>query len=138
VLEANKLLVRRLVEDVFNGARPESAYEILAPDFVNHNALAGTPIGPEGTVRANAQIRAAFPDWRETIESLVAEGDRVALFAIARGIHSGAEFLGRRPGYRGVEVRGMAIFRIDKGRIAEQWGVVDMLGMLRQLGGFSA
>jgi len=32
-----------------------------------------------------------------------------------------------------VEVGGMAIFRVADGQIVEQWGIVDMLGMLRQL-----
>ena len=60
-----KDLVRRLVRDVFNGERPQTADEVLAPTFVNHNALPGTPPGPEGTRRANAAIRMAFPDWSE-------------------------------------------------------------------------
>jgi predicted ester cyclase len=129
---SSKDLVRRLVRDVFNGERPQTADEVLAPAFVNHNALPGTPPGPEGTKRANAAIRQAFPDWSESIESLIAEDDRVVLYAIGRGTQQG-EFMGIAPTGRHVEVGGIAIFRILDGRIIEQWGVVDMLGMLRQL-----
>ena len=132
MVESNKDLVRRLVRDVFNGERPQTADEVLAPAFVNHNALPGTPPGPDGTRRANAAIRIAFPDWAERIESLIAEGDRVVLYAIGRGTQHGA-FMGIAPTGLHVEVGGMAIFRIADGQIVEQWGVVDMLGMLRQL-----
>jgi predicted ester cyclase len=132
VVESGKDLVRRLVRDVFNGERPETADEVLAPAFVNHNALPGTPPGPEGTKRANVSIRTAFPDWSESIEDLIAEGDRVVLHAIGRGTQRG-EFMGVAPTGLRVEVGGMAIFRIADGQIVEQWGLVDMLGMLRQL-----
>jgi predicted ester cyclase len=132
VVESNKDLVRRLVRDVFNGERPQTADEVLSPGFVNHNALPGTPPGPDGTKRANEAIRTAFPDWSETIEDLVAEGDRVVLHAIGRGTQHG-EFMGIPRTGRHVEVGGMAIFRIAEGCIVEQWGLVDMLGMLRQL-----
>src|SRR6266851_6172562 len=92
VVQSGKDLVRRLVRDVFNGERPQTADEVLAPTFVNHNAMPGTPPGPEGTKRANVAIRAAFPDWSESIEDLIAEGDRVALYAVGRGMQQG-EFM---------------------------------------------
>jgi len=135
VVESGKDLVRRLVRDVFNGERPQTADEVLAPAFVNHNAMPGAPPGPEGTKRANDAIRAAFPDWSESIEDLIAEGDRVVLYAIGRGMQRG-EFMGIPPTGLRVEARGMAIFRIADGQIVEQWGVVDMLGMLQQLNAF--
>jgi predicted ester cyclase len=132
VAESNKALVARLVRDVFNGERPASIDEIFAPSFMNHNALPGTTPGPEGTRRANEQVRAAFPDWTESIEQLIAEDDRVVLYAIGRGTQDG-EFMGISPTGASVEVAGIAIFRVADGRIVEQWGLVDMLGMLRQL-----
>ena len=84
-MESGKDLVTRLVRDVFNGEHPDSVDEILGTEFVNHNAMPGTPPGPDGTRQANESIRAAFPDWRESIEDLIAEGDRVVLYAIGRG-----------------------------------------------------
>ena len=132
MVESGKDLVRRLVRDVFNGERPQTADEVLAPTFINHNAMPGTPPGPEGTRRANESIRTAFPDWVESIEDLITEGDRVVLRAIGRGTHQG-EFMGIPPTGLRVEVGGVAIFRIDADQIVEQWGLVDMLGMLRQL-----
>jgi predicted ester cyclase len=126
-------LVRRLVEDVFNGQRPATAFDVLGPDFVNHNAPAGSPAGPRGTYEANLAIRHAFPDWTETIEQLLQDDNRVVLYAIGRGTHAGT-FMATPPTGRRVEVGGIAIFRIEGARIVEQWGVVDMLGMLRQIG----
>jgi predicted ester cyclase len=126
-------LVRRLVEDVFNGRRPATAFDVLAPEFLNHNAPTSSPPGPRGTYEANLAIRRAFPDWTETIEQLLQDNDRVVLYAIGRGTHA-RTFMATPPTGRHVQVGGMAIFRIEGARIVEQWGVVDMLGMLRQIG----
>lgn len=130
---SGKELVTRLVRDVFNAEHLDSVDELLAPEFVNHNAVPGTSPGPNGTRQANVDIRVSFPDWHESIEDLIAEADRVVLFAIGRGTQQG-EFMGLAPTGKRVEVRGIAIFRIAGDRIVEQWGVVDYLGMLRQLG----
>src|SRR5262249_22700179 len=109
--DTGKQLVRRLVEDVFNGGRPETAFDVLSPDFMNHNAPVGSAPGPRGTYDANRAIREAFPDWTETIEQLLQEDARVALYAIGRGTHAGT-FMGTAPTGRQVTVAGMAIFHI--------------------------
>jgi predicted ester cyclase len=35
---------------------------------------------------------------------------------------------------KSIEVTGMNINRIENGKIAESWGVIDILGLLQQLG----
>jgi predicted ester cyclase len=63
----------------------------------------------------------------------IAEGDKVVVRNTVTGTHLG-EYLGIAPTGRRVEYDEIFILRLAGGRIAETWGVVDMLAQLRQLG----
>jgi predicted ester cyclase len=52
---------------------------------------------------------------------------------VVTGTHQG-EYLGLPPTGRSVTYNEIFIFRFEDGRIAETWGVVDVLAQLRQLG----
>ena len=78
-------------------------------------------------------VRRAFPDLVETVDDLVAEGDRVGLRLTLRGTHLGA-FRGAEATGKRVEVMGMAIVRIEGDRIAEGWFFFDREAMWEQLG----
>jgi predicted ester cyclase len=75
----------------------------------------------------------AFPDMHLTIDDAIAEGDRVAVRFTSRGTHRGA-FGPIPPTGRRVTIASYLVARIADGKIAEQWGLDDQLGMLRQLG----
>jgi len=77
--------------------------------------------------------RTAFPDVHFTIEDQIAEGDRVVTRWTARGTHQGP-LVGIPPTSKQVTMSGIAIYRLVDGKIVEQWGVNDMLGLLQQLG----
>jgi steroid delta-isomerase-like uncharacterized protein len=136
--EAHKALVRRYVDELLNRQRFEEAEQLLAPDFVGH--FPGVP-GPVRGVAGWKQLfdgfLAAFPDYRETVDDLVADGHRVAARIAFGGTHRG-DLIGLPPTGKPVTVTGMAILRIAGGRIAEQWAAVDMLGLLQQLGAIPA
>ncbi len=55
----------------------------------------------------------------------------------ARGTHEG-EFMGVAPTGKRVEFQGIATVRIREGKIAENRGMPDMLGLLQQLGAVPA
>ena len=130
--EANKVVVRRFIEEVLAGGDVAALAELTAPDCAEHTASPGGWPG-EGTVaRYMVTWRAAFPDLAITVEDLLAEGDRVAVRWTLRGTHWGA-FLGVLPTGRSVVVAGLEIYRLDAGQIVERWAVVDTLALLRQL-----
>jgi predicted ester cyclase len=79
----------------------------------------------------------AFPDLRVTIDDLVEEGDKVVARNSVTGTHLGA-YLGRPPTGQPVAYSEIFIFRFAGGRIAEIWGVVDVLSQLKQLGAIPA
>ena len=128
----NEAIVRRLMEGAYTN--PEVNDELVADDYVGHFPPNPTRHGPEDLKLFNAQAVAAFPDAHASIEDLIAEGDEVAVRWTLRGTHEG-ELRGGVPatGLR-VEVSGITISRIRNGRVVENWGNYDMLGMLQQLG----
>jgi predicted ester cyclase len=75
----------------------------------------------------------AFPDWRVTIEHIIAENDLVLLFLNGSGTHKG-EFHGTLPTNKQVNIRSAELYKIVKGRISGHWYVFDQLDLLKQTG----
>ncbi len=80
---------------------------------------------------------AAFPDSNMTIDDTVAEGDRVVSRFTVRGTHRG-EFQGIPPTGKQVTITGIAISRIEGGRVVEDWEELNMLGLMQQIGAIPA
>ena len=128
----NEAIVRRLMERAYTN--PEVHDELVADDYVGRFPSNPTLHGPEGLKTFNAQATTAFPDVRVTIEDLLAQGDEVVVRWTLRGTHDG-ELRGGIPATgRRVEVSGITISRIRNGKLVENWGNYDLLGMLQQLG----
>jgi predicted ester cyclase len=83
--------------------------------------------------RLFAQFRAAFPDWREEVVELVAEGNTVAGRFRCSGTHLG-EFLGNPPTGKRMEVEEVFFLRAEGGKFVDFWGLEDSLGRMWQLG----
>jgi predicted ester cyclase len=131
--EENLALIRRTVE-AFNRGDLAGVDALFAADYVDHDpGRAGLPPGPEGVKQAWRLFRAAFPDLHASIEDTVVAGDKVAVRGVVRGTHRG-DLLGIAPTGRVVTVPLLDINRIAAGRLAERWGLIDMLGLLQQVG----
>lgn len=131
--QRNKTIVRRFVEEFQNGGNESAAEELLAADFVDHSPFPGVSPDREGVKRLFAALRQAFPDLRARIHDQLAEKDRVATRKTFRGTHRG-EFLGIAPTGRSVSFDVIDVVRVADGRIAEQWNVIDLMGLLQQIG----
>jgi steroid delta-isomerase-like uncharacterized protein len=130
--ELNKTLARRWFEDLFSRGNLDAANEILSAEFVDHL----THEDERGLEELKAYVtiyRAAFPDIQDTLEQIVAEGDKVVVRWTSRGTHQG-EFMGAAPTGRHVTFTGMHLFRIAENKIAESWVNIDERGLQEQLG----
>jgi predicted ester cyclase len=133
--DANKRLVRRLFDEVYNQGRFEAADDLIADQYVSHNKLAVEVLGPDG-IKATARAqRIAFPDQTSVIEDLIAEGDKVVVRGRDTGTHSGGPFIGIAASGRRFEVTWIDIFRVADGKLAEAWLEIDSADFRRQLGG---
>lgn len=132
--EENGALVRRFIEEVFNGGRLSVAEEVLAPDYAHHDPATGERgSGIEGLEHMVGFYREAFPDFRVTLDDQIATEDRVVERWTGRGTHQGP-LQGRPATGRTIAAQGISIHRIADGRIAETWTCFDTAGMLRQIG----
>lgn len=130
--ERNKRLARRIPEDVFGEGDLELLDELYAPDAIDHNAF-GDQQGRQEIRESYEAFLTAFPDISQTVEDIIVEGDRVAMFLISRGTHDG-ELWGIEPTGTEIEVQQMAVIRVEDGMIAERWFLPDNLSLLHQLG----
>jgi predicted ester cyclase len=133
--EENKAMVRRYLEAIDNNEAGnwDVLDEFLAPDFVSHGGLPpGFNPDREGMKQAAELGRRATPG-RHVIVDQISEGDRVVTRIRGYGKHTG-DFPGVAASGNDVEIEGVAIHRIQDGKITEHWALVDMATFLQQTG----
>ena len=129
--EQNKAIAKRAFEEVLSGGRFELAEQLYAKDFINHG------------IHRNASLKedqAALKGWHQAFaditivpEKLIAEGDLVTIYWIARGTNTGTGN-GLPATGKKAELAGITIWRIVDGKIKEEWSAFDQLSMMQQLG----
>lgn len=122
--EANKVLARRIVEEMWNTRNLKVVDEVYAPEFGGGHAAT------KQFVSANL---AAFPDLQITIQDQIAEDDLVVTRYVMRATHQG-EFANIPPTGKSFTITGIEIHRFAGGKLVELWNIPDMLGALQQLG----
>jgi steroid delta-isomerase-like uncharacterized protein len=132
-IEENKAIVRRYYEEVFNQRKVDLVDEIAVEDYVEHD-----PFPSQGNGRSDLKARvqailSAYNPMRFKMEDVVAEGEKVVVRWSQTATHSG-NFMGIPPTGRAVTVAGIDIHALRDRRMAEHWHVVDMFGLLQQLG----
>jgi steroid delta-isomerase-like uncharacterized protein len=136
-VEENKALVRRYYEELWNRWSFALADELLADCLTFRGSLGVTVQGRDGFRDYMRTVQRAFPDFHNHIEELVAEGDKVVARLTYTGTHQGKLF-GIGPTSKRVSYAGVAIFRIDAGRIMKGWVLGDIHGLVQQLSGGTA
>ena len=131
--EANKSLIRRLVEEIQNQHNVDAFDEFFAPSFVNYDPLPGLPGTLEGAKQLHRMLFTAFPDLKMIIHDQAAEGDRVWTRKTATGTHQG-EFFGISATGKQVSWKIIDIMSIQNGKVTEHWVVADVLSLMQQLG----
>ncbi len=127
-LEENKAIIRRFIES-YNNRKMDLLDDFLAPDYFDHT----NQVGPEGVKQLFNMGYKGFPDWHETIEDIIAEGDKVWIRLTYTGTHTG-EFLGLAPTGKKITSMAVAIYRIVNCKLVEGWFVTDGLDMFKQIG----
>ena len=134
-VEANKALIGHWVA-AYNAGNLDIIDEIMTPDLITHipTPPGGMIVeGRAGLKQSLAGIRAALPDQHETLDDLIADGDRVAWRWTLHGHNRGP--LGPIPPTgRPVRITGIEIWRFADGQVVELWNEVDVLGFMQQLG----
>ena len=119
--EENKAFVRRYFEAI-NG-KPKPA--VVVDEYISD--------ADQALKQHIAFFEAAFPRYELIAEDMIAENDKVAVRATARGTHKG-EFMGIPPTGKQINISAMLIYRIANSKIVEHWMEIDAPTMMKQLG----
>ncbi len=128
-----KAVVLHHHDEIWSRGNIDAVDELYAPDFVGHHPGQADWVGRDAVKEAVRRVRIAFPDFAESVEDIIVDGEKVVTRFTASGTHLGP-FSHAAPTGRRVHIAEMAICRLVGGQIAEKWGVIDRLGMFEQLG----
>ena len=129
--EQNKALAKRAFEELLSRGKFELAEQLYAKDFVNHGIHRDATL--EEDQAALKGWHQAFSDIAIVPKKLIAEGDLVTVYWVARGTNTGAGN-GLPATGKKAELAGITIWRIVGGKIKEEWSAFDQLSMMQQLG----
>ena len=127
--EKNKNIIRSYIDEIFNKHNLSSLER-----YFGGNSIEGSPQAGKGGVGSKQFINdffMAFPDWRATIEHIIAENDLVVVFLNGSGTHKG-EFNGRPPTNKPVKISSAELYKVENDRITGHWYVMDQLNLLKQ------
>jgi len=132
-IEQNKLVMHTFV-DFINTANPDLANALIDPGATFYVPGRPQPVkGPAGYLEIIAMMRGGFPDIQWTLEELICEGSSIAARFTMRGTHEGS-FLGVPATGNKIAVQALNIYRLSGGRIIEEYGQPDLLGLMGQIG----
>lgn len=134
--QRNKDIVLAMT-DAFNTRNVTALDNLIAQDIIENRPGIGQ--GIEATEGFLASLMQAFPDFKTEIEHMIAEGDLVVVFTNTTGTHEG-EFIfapGVPPTGEEISFRTADLYRIEGGKIAEHWDVIEILDMMTKMGAIS-
>lgn len=136
----NKAAYQRFEDAVNTGDTKiiaQTVDEVFAPDAKIRTPLPISTSGAQAIKEIFGTLLRAFPDLHVAVEDVVTEGDKVVCRNVVTGTHRG-EYMGLPPTGRSIAYDEIFIARFAEGRVAETWGVVDALSIMRQLGALPA
>ncbi|MCU1404158.1 MAG: hypothetical protein JWQ43_461 [Glaciihabitans sp.] len=127
-------VLHRFVNEVINGRDLDRAMaEVVAEDFIEQIPFPGQGPGRAGLADVLSGMFAGFPDQHWTIRDTLAENDRVAAYSTWTGTHLG-QFMGIPATGKQVSVDAWTIDRYINGQMTESRLIMDVAGLLGQLG----
>jgi predicted SnoaL-like aldol condensation-catalyzing enzyme len=122
-----------LFAEIVSGHDVSRFDEIVAPDYVNHNAFAEP--GREGVKTVFGAIIAGVPDLKVYAEDVFVSADGSRLVGRYRyeGTHTGY-FLGYSATGNAFVMRSIDIWRVRDGRFVEHWDELNTLDIFTQIG----
>lgn len=137
--ENNKSIVKKAIS-IWSTGNVQAVDEVYSANCVHHQQQqSGSQSlkGPDSLKKFIQEFRSAFPDYKDTIEDQIAEGNKVVTRFTSQGTQKGS-LMGIAPTNKKATWTGIVIDRIENGKIVESWVNWDKCGMLQQLGVHSA
>jgi steroid delta-isomerase-like uncharacterized protein len=131
-VEKQSRIINQWIE-AWNKQDLTSARDLLLPDYKRHDANLPDVDGPQAEIDFILSVVSGFPDVHLQVTQLIVQDHFVAARLTVRGTHQGA-FMSVPATGREIFVEVMNFFRLSGDKIAEEWAVMDALGLLQQMG----
>jgi predicted ester cyclase len=133
-IEQNKMIMQRMIEEIWNKGNLATADELFAAEHTSPSAPQ-LPPGSDGVKTLVKMFREAMPDYHMNIDLLMADESQVVGRFTQSGTHSGGDLMGMKASGRKAAWTEIGVLKIKDGKIVESWYEVDMLSMMQQLNG---
>jgi predicted ester cyclase len=134
--ETNLALAREYTDRVFNAHQPELAAEYFTSDVKWHGGTLGTIEGPRDVVALLQGFIGGLPDLNAVEEDAFVQDDLVAMRFVVDATHEGTLFGVPATGNH-VQWTAVDIYRMEDGKIAEEWAADDLTAILHDIGVYS-
>jgi predicted ester cyclase len=124
--------VVRKYHEIWSSGKVDELDKIIDPNFKGHFIGGFEYLGIVGAKNSILETKKAFPDWKEEIVDMIVQDDKV----VTRYRSTGTQ-LGNWDGFDStgnkVDVYEVSIYRLEKGKIIEQWGFWDEILLKKQM-----
>ena len=135
--EDNKSLITHMIEEGINNHNLEVFDKLLSPDYIRYSQAMSPGLEKltgietyKGFIKEHFK---AFPDYKEEIQQIIAEGDKVFIITKGMATHTGP--LGEiAPTNKKMTIMNYGLFIFKDDKIVEMWVSWDNMALLRQLG----
>ncbi len=133
-LKANKEIVSTYINEIIDNRKLDLMNNIFSPAYTFHemDGKQKNNIADSSLLSFLHYLFNTIPDFRLTIDNIVAENDMVALNVTATGTPA-KEFLGFPASNNRLVYKLMFFFRLSNKKIVEGWELVDFDGLKKQL-----
>jgi predicted ester cyclase len=136
IMEQNKHkeIAARFYNEILNKGNLDLLNEVMARDFIDHNAAPDQGPGIEGFKGFVKMVTTAFPDLHIVLEDTIAEGNKVSARLTITGRQTGILMGTIPPSNKKATWTGIDILEIKEDKIAGRWSERNLLSMLKQTG----
>jgi len=129
--EQNQALIAEFAQQVFTNKDLSQLDRFMTENYIQHN-----PLVAQGRVGFKDFFKNWFesvPNFSYQLRNLIVNHDYVWVYGTYSGTHT-HEWLGIPATNKEYKFNGVDIFRIENGKLAEHWDVLDVYGLFKQLG----
>lgn len=130
--EQNKKIVREFYAEVFQKRNLGAVDRFMHDEYIQHNP--DVRQGKAGFVDFHRGFFTAVPDFRATVNRMIAEDDLVFVYNTITGTHLGEGFLDYPPTGNKIQFDTVDMYRLKDGKLCEHWDVADTRALFTQVG----
>ena len=136
-VEANVRVVEKFTEDVLDDHNGSDALKYFAPTMAWHGGTIGTVSGAQNVAGLFTEVVTSIPDLHASVKDIVAQKDEVLVRLVVTGTLRGP-LLGVKGTGQHLQWDALDLFRLQDGKIVEDWAGDDFTAFLNDTGTFKA